>query len=68
MGKLKTYKGAAKRLKRTKNNQLVFAATNWNHLKAKKPARIKHKKRLSKKVHKHVAKKTKMLMPGMSTL
>lgn len=68
MGKLKTYKGASKRLKITKKNKLMFSSSNSNHLKAKKPARIKYKKRLEQTVNKKVAKKTKQLMPGLSTL
>jgi large subunit ribosomal protein L35 len=45
MAKLKTHKATAKRFKVTSTGKLVFKAGGWGHLKSKKDARIKYRKR-----------------------
>lgn len=45
MAKLRTHKATKKRYKATKNGIVKHIKAGWNHLKIKKQARIKYRKR-----------------------
>jgi large subunit ribosomal protein L35 len=65
MAKLKTHKTTAKRFRVTKTGKLIYKAAGWGHLKSKKNARIKYRKRGERVLEKDFVKNIKKLMPGV---
>ncbi|NCT55392.1 50S ribosomal protein L35 [bacterium] len=64
--KQKTHKGASKRVKMTKkgksNSKMLKGAVNNSHLKRKKTASNKHRKKLMSEVSKGFAKRIRRLI------
>ncbi len=65
MAKLKTHKSSAKRFKVTKTGKLMFSASGWNHLKSKKDATTKYRKRNKRNLSKAAGRNVKRLITGI---
>ena len=63
MAKLKTYKVTAKRFKVSKSGKLIYKAAGWGHLKSKKNARIKYRKRGERVLADASARTLRKLLP-----
>ncbi len=63
MPKIKTHRGAAKRIKITKNKKLLHRSAWRSHLRAKKKASRKRRYRRTYKLKGKIAKDIKKILP-----
>jgi large subunit ribosomal protein L35 len=64
MAKIKTYKVTAKRFRVSKSGKLMYKAAGWGHLKSKKNARIKYRKRGERVLSEASARSLRKLLPS----
>lgn len=64
MAKLKTHKGIAKRFKVTATGKFLYRASGWNHMKAKRDARIKYRKNAPRELSEDTARVLKKHYKG----
>lgn len=66
MGKLKSHKSSLKRFTITKSGKFKYKPAGWGHLKAKKGAKIKYRKNVSRTLSPASQKALVKINPGLS--
>jgi ribosomal protein L35 len=66
MAKIKTHKSTMKRFRVSKTGKLVYKAAGWAHMKAKKGAKIKYRKNVSRTLADASRRVLVKQLPGLS--